>query len=286
MALKDFALVIQGGGTRASFCLGVVEGFINHDIHANYVIGTSAGALIGMMYLIAKPKEVEEAFLDYMSNKQFVGLSNIIKKGTLFDFSFFYDDLNTSHQEIDLSLFFQSKAEYYAVATDCLNGQPAYFSKDNPDILNGIAASCALPLFSKPVFVNGRPYLDGGSVESIPFHKPLFENKKKIVVIASRPKGFKKPLETNLTSKLVMKARYGKYPEWSKAFLTSSSTYNREALEMAALEKEGRIFVIYPPESIPLKVAETDPNKLLEAIKMGRDAFEAHLESLQEYLNS
>ena len=284
METRPFSLIIQGGGTRASFCLGAIEGFLADGLQAEYVIGTSAGALIGMMYLINAPKKIEEAFLDYMGNHQFVGLSNVIRKGGLFNFSFFYDDLSKNHKEISLEDFFKHPAEYYAVATDCLNGQPKYFSKSDPQILRGIEASCALPLFSRPVMIDDRPYLDGGTVDSIPFSKPLEEGKEKIVIVSSRPKGFRKQTQPGRVPKMVAKARYGKYPAWSHAFLHSIETYNSQVEEMLKLEEEGRVFVLYPPKPVEIGVAETEREKLEEAIAMGKKAYEENKEALLDYL--
>lgn len=280
---KSFCLAIQGGGTRASFCLGVVLAMREAGLMADYVIGTSAGSLIGMMYLLKDTRGVEDAFIDYMGNKQFVGLSNVIKNGSLFNFSFFYEDISRNRREIDISSFLESPAKYYAVATDCEEGKPAYFSLDEGDVLRGIEASCALPLFSRPVEIGGLHYLDGGTVESLPFHKPLREGEKKIVFVSSRPKGFKKE-GSGRSSKLAAKAIYGKYPKWKEAFVRSIESYNEEVDELLKAEEEGKLFAIYPEVPISLGVAETDRFRLLGAIYEGRKTFQKVLPALKEYL--
>ncbi len=280
---QGFGLSIQGGGTRASFCLGAALELKERGLLASAVSGTSAGSLIGLMYLLKESEGVEEAFIDYMGNRQFVGLSNVIRHGGLFNFSFFYDDLAKNRKEIDLASFESSDIPFVAVATGCNSGKATYFEKGKCDIYKAIEASCALPLFSRPVEIDGEGYLDGGTTDPIPYGYLLGKGLSKVIVVSSRPKGYTKAPQKR-SSKVAAKAFYSKYPNWQKAFAASIDAYNREVEAMAKDEEDGKIFVIYPKTPIALGVAETDAFRLYGAIYLGRKAVRENIGAIMEYL--
>ncbi len=51
MSLKKTALILEGGGMRGIFSAGVVDFFLEKDLHFPYVIGTSMGACNGASYV-------------------------------------------------------------------------------------------------------------------------------------------------------------------------------------------------------------------------------------------
>ncbi len=280
---KDFTLVIQGGGTRAAFCLGAALELKERGYLAGDIIGTSAGSLIGMMYLLDKIDLVEEVFLSYMADSRFVGAGNMLKSRNLFNFEYFYEDLKSGKCGLDIESFYGAKESFTAVATSCETGEPAYFEKGKCDILKGIAASCSIPLFARPVEIEGLHYLDGGTVESLPFHKPLKEGKKKIVLISSRPHGYRKSGGTTAKG-VAAKAFYSKYPKWNEAYRNSIKRYNEEVELLLQAETEGKIFSIYPEKPVDIGIAETDRYRLLGAIYLGRKAVDKNIAALEEYL--
>lgn len=48
-------LVLEGGGLRGVFTVGVLDAFLEGDFHADYVIGVSAGAANGVSYVSGHP---------------------------------------------------------------------------------------------------------------------------------------------------------------------------------------------------------------------------------------
>lgn len=60
----------------------------------------------------------------------------------------------------------------------------SYFSKDHYDVLK---ASCALPVFCKPYWINDIPCLDGSICDPIPIDKVLSDGCDKVWLILTRP---------------------------------------------------------------------------------------------------
>ena len=131
---------------------------------------------------------------------------------------------------------------------------------------------------------HGVPYLDGGVACPIAFEKALEEGYEKIIVIATREKGYRKseikPLQWRLVSRM-----YRDYPFFLECYSRSSAIYNAEMEKMAALEKAGRLFVLYPSEAPKVKHSEMDKKALQNLIDLGKkDAVEA-LPLLKTYLS-
>ncbi|MGL4580930.1 MAG: patatin-like phospholipase family protein, partial [Shewanella xiamenensis] len=49
--MQDVALVLEGGGLRAIYTAGVLDAFLQQQLHFPYVIGVSAGAIYPASYV-------------------------------------------------------------------------------------------------------------------------------------------------------------------------------------------------------------------------------------------
>jgi len=278
------ALVIQGGGTRAAFCLGVLFALFNDGFHADCIYGTSAGALVGMNWVLGDVKRGEALFLSSMSGGKFASPLNLLRLRSLFDFNYFFNVLSKDVFPFSLEDFLASPVDFDCVATSCNTGKAVHFKKTHPEILKAIEASCALPLVSKPVIVGGEPYLDGGTVESIPYLKAIEDGYSKIVVISSRCLDFRKEGK-HPSHRLLAKAEYLSYPKWQEAFLNSVSVYNESCDKLAALVKENKVFVISPSTPPIIGHAETDLDALTALEAEGCKEAKKRLEELHLYLS-
>jgi hypothetical protein len=54
-------LVLGGGAPNATLMAGAVHTFLRRKVHFDVVVGSGAGALIGLLYLVPKDKSPEEA---------------------------------------------------------------------------------------------------------------------------------------------------------------------------------------------------------------------------------
>jgi predicted patatin/cPLA2 family phospholipase len=282
--MSDFTLVIQGGGSRGSYAAGVIDTLMDKGYWASQVYGTSAGALIGCNYLSKDIGRCVKMIYEMPRNKKFISPINYFKSGSVFDFGFLLENLPKIELPFNFEEFKKNPCKFFAGATNCLSGEAAYFSKDDPDFWKALRASASLPLVSKPIFVDGIPYLDGGTSCPVAFEKPLNDGIKKIVVIATRAKGYRKP-PLHRFEYWLAKHLYKGYPKWLIVYKKNIETYNSLMDKMDGLADQGRIFVFYP--SIPLKIghAEKRKKKLEEIINLGiKDAL-LSLPALKAYLS-
>ncbi len=282
--MSNFSLVVQGGGSRGSYAGGVLDTMMRNELWASEVYGTSAGALLACNYISKDLERCIKMIYEMPKNKKFVRPLNYFKDGSIFDFRFLFEELPKKELPFNAEEFKQNPCKFYVVATNCLTGEAAYFSKDDSEFWQALEASASLPLVSKPVFVHDIPYLDGGTACPIAFERPIKEGKEKIVVISTRTKGYRKRPLSKIEHHLA-KRLYKAYPKWLVSYEKSVTTYNTLMDKMDSLADQGRIFVLYP--SVPPKIghAEKRKKKLEKIVNLGvKDALSS-LPALKAYLS-
>jgi Predicted esterase of the alpha-beta hydrolase superfamily len=284
--MPKFALCLQGGGSRGTYCAGPIEVLMENDLWADFVIGTSCGGLMACNYVAKQPHRAIEQTLFMCDDKIFFRPFDIFsKKRTMFNYEHLVNEIGHNEIPFSFDVFAQNPCKFYVVSTNALTGEVAYIEKSEPHFLpDAVAASGALPLTTYPVMFGGIPYLDGGVVCPIGFNKASEEGYEKIVVLATREKGFRKTHIKKSQLSLV-NHMYKDYPNFLKVYENSVDIYNSQMDSLDRLADEGKIFVIYPSRAPKVKHSETDKKILTDLMSMGRnDALEA-LPQLKTYLS-
>ena len=284
--MEKWALAMEGGSLRCMFSAGAVDVMMERQLWANGVFGVSAGALTGVNYVSRQMGRTAQVNLDFVNDKRYLGLGNLIFKKSIFNFDFLFGEISDSLLPLDREEFARSEMEFTAVTTDCRTGQPAYWEKHRcGDIYGAIRASASMPLLSPTVEVEGIPCVDGGVSVSIPYRKPLEEGYGKVVVITTREHGYRKPQTPRALANLYAKY-YKSDPQLVRALLETPRRYARELDELDRLETQGKVFVLRPPEPVTVSRTEKDVKKLRALYAQGRQVCQERWEELEQYLNS
>ena len=127
------------------------------------------------------------------------------------------------------------------------------------------------------------PYGDGISPTGLTAVKHVQEKGlKKIVLILTRPEGYRKKLTSKAVGKLYRKM-YSKYPALVRTCIRRPVMYNRTEEYIEKLEKEGKIFVLRP-ETKPVSRLEKDYDKLMAFYDHGYEMMKRELPRLKAYL--
>ena len=81
-----------------------------------------------------------------------------------------------------------------------------------------------------------------------------------------------------------MKLKYKAYPDFVKAVKERHLMYNDTLDYIAKREGEGKLFVIAPPEDLPVGKIEKDPEVLKKAYDIGREATMSRLADIKGFL--
>lgn len=269
---------MEGGSMRGMFTAGVIDVFLENKIEFDGAIGVSAGATFGCNI---KSKQIGRALrynCKYCNHEKYGSFKSLIKTGDFFDEDFCYHKIPEELDPFDETEYEKNPMEFYAVATDVVNGKPVYhkcITGLNND-LEWIRASASIPMLSKVVGVEGYKLLDGGISDSIPlkyFEKIGYD---KNVVILTQPDNFIKQ-----KNKLTWLCRliYWKYPKFVDIFANRHIMYNDTTTYIKERESRNEIFVIRPKEKLDIKSAEKNVDKLKAVYQLGR---EAALEAISE----
>ncbi len=273
-------IVLEGGAFRGLYGEGVLDAFMENDLNFECTIGVSAGALNGMNYVSGQIGRSARVNLRYRHDDRYVSFNHFNKYGGIISFEFVTK--HVPHDKLNYERLKSEKRRFIAVATNCYTAEPTYFETGICwDILRAIQASASMPYVSKMVYIDNIPYLDGGCSGKIAYKWALEQNYKNIVIVRTRPKGWRSPNEFNPMPYVF----YPNYPEFAQRLAWSEREYNEDCAEIEKLQKEGRIFVVSPTRLMHIGILETDMEKLGELYYLGYNDGLKAIEPLKQYLN-
>lgn len=172
---KNIGLVLSGGGARAYAQIGALHALNEHGIFPSHIAGSSAGALVGALYCsgysplelleIAKSQEFLKIFKIGFINKELTKMTRLR--------SFLKEYIKDDFKLLEVPL--------YVSVTNLNKGINEIKSSGN--LIDIIAASCAIPLLFHPVKINETLYVDGGLLNNFPV-EALLKISDKIIGIS------------------------------------------------------------------------------------------------------
>ena len=155
------ALVLGSGGARGYAHIGAIDVLEKNGIHPDFIVGTSAGSIVGALYASGKtPDQIKDIALNL--KVQDVREFKIRKKGFL-DGTKVQDFVNEQINNLPLE---KMKIPLFVVATKLNNGKKVIFNYGNTG--QAVSASTAIPSMFIPANISGQEYVDGGLVSPVP----------------------------------------------------------------------------------------------------------------------
>jgi len=259
-------LVVQGGAMRGIYSMAALMPLEECGLREafDHIIGSSAGAINGTYLLSGQAKDGVCAYLDDISNKNFINFARLQK---IVDIDFLVDEVVKKKKALKVNRVRNAYTTMHIILTDYLTGEAAVVTnKDRKvDLIEAIRATSAIPiLYNKVVMVKGRGYIDGGLIDGIPLLRAIELGCTDIIVVITRQPNFRRQ-RPNLFMRLIEKPFLWKYPKATKKLvLSENKLFNRtmDLIENPSNISNGvRISVIYPSE----------PNKLVSRTTSNRD---------------
>ena len=155
------ALVLGSGGARGYAHIGAIEVLEKYGIHPDFIVGTSAGSIVGSIYASGKSaQELRDIALNMRASD--VRDLTIDMKG-FFDGKKVEDYVNKVVGNTPLE---QLKIPMYVVATELKEGKKVVFNYGNTG--QAVRASVSIPSMFVPMKINEQEYVDGGLVSPVP----------------------------------------------------------------------------------------------------------------------
>lgn len=262
-------LVLEGGGMRGIFTIGVLDNFMDRGIRFPYVVGVSAGACNALSYLSGQRGRAKFSNIDMLDKYHFIGFRHLVTKGNIMDFDLLFHKLPEEIYPYDYQALARSSERFEAVTTSCITGKACYFEEKNDPkrVIDIVKASSTLPFVCPISYVDGEPMLDGGVADSIPVERAVSQGFDNNLVVLTRNRGYRKPDKPTRVPFFM----YRKYPSAKEAIRSRNAMYNRQMELVERMEDEGRVVVLRPQKPIEVGRMERDTNKMLALYQEGYD---------------
>lgn len=275
-------LVLEGGAMRGMFTAGVLDVFLDEQIHIDGIVSVSAGALFGVNLPSKQRGRVLRYNKKYLNDKRYMGWHSLFTTGNIVNKDFAFYQLPFELDVFDQAAFARSGIDFYTVLTNVESGDAEYVKiHDAFDQMETLRATSAMPFVSKMVEINGKKYLDGGIADSIPLHFCQQLGYDKIIVILTRPLDYRK----TLTNPLIFNAFYHRYPKLVERLTNRYADYNRAVEDVIRLNEQGEIFVIRPSVTLPIRRIEKDVAKVQAMYDLGVKDAKTVIPALKRYLS-
>jgi len=275
---KKTALIIEGGGQRGVFSFGITDTFINRNYDPfDIYIGVSNGVAVLCWYLIKETDNNLDKML-YAAKGDYLSYKNIFTGKDILKFHQMYKDgekmFNPSMEKIRNNL---KDKNYIAVVTDAIKANAEYYSFGDGEWMPKMIASGTLPILVKtPSLIDGRRKFDGGIADPIPVEKAYKMGAKKIIVIRTYEKNFRRKLKLENYIGALLSSQY---PSLKKALLEHDKTYNRALDFINNPPHDCEIVQLCPPKKLKSKRDTKNIEVLKADYKLGKSVAEEFLNS-------
>ena len=280
MENKKTALIVEGGGQRGVFSFGITDTFINRNYDPfDIYMGVSNGVAVLCWYLIRETDNNLEKML-YAAKGDYLSYKNIFIGKDIIKFHQMYEDgekmFKPNMEKIKNNL---KGKDYIAVVTDAIEANAEYYSFGDGEWMPKMIASGTLPILVRtPSLIDGRRKFDGGVADPLPVEKAYEMGAKKIIVIRTYEKKFRRKLKIeNYIGALLSK----EYPKLRKALLVHDKTYNRALDFINNPPSDCEIVQLCPPEKLKSKRDSKNIEILKADYKLGKKVAKVYLDGLE-----
>jgi len=276
-------LVLEGGGMRGIFLVGVMQAFTDRGYFPwKLIIGSSAGALTGTAYAAGQIHIARDAFFTELLTGQFIKITNILRPDEhILNLDWMVETIIKGDEPLDLRQL-KKTCPVLITATHCSadeSSQTVYLNSKKDDIYTALKATAAIPfLYRNFVEYKNFSLLDGALLDPIPYLKALSMGFREsdILTVVTREQGYRKTEESFWVKKLY--ESYYKHPDHRFLLETLDKRYIKYNQDLDDLEnKYPGIDVIYPTDSFKVNRLTVDEKKILEGFAQGVAAGKKYL---------
>ena len=275
-------LIMEGGAMRGMFTCGVIDVFMEKGIEFDGAAGISAGAVFGCNIKsrqIGRPIRYNKK---YCKDPRYCSIRSLLKTGDLYGVEFCYHELPDVLDPFDQDTFRENAMDFYVGATDVNTGRAVFHkcSDGGEKDIQWMRASSSMPVVSRPVTIGKYTLLDGGIACPVPYRFMEKKGYDRNVIILTQPEGYRKT-----KSPSALQAMLRRYPAISRAMGKRHIIYNRQMEQIEERERQGKAFVIRPPEDLKIGRTEKDPEELERVYQIGRRIASDASEKIRRFLS-
>ena len=268
-------LAVEGGGMRGAVSAGMCVVLEAAGLTGAFdrVYGVSAGALNGWALAAGQAAFSATHYQDAARRRVINRMRPLVGRSVI-DFDLLFEELIAARKPLSFQGL-ASGPEFRALATSLETFSHRVLSgfSDLDELTRAVRASATLPMLAgEPPVFRGERMLDGGLIEPIPFETALREGATHVLVLRSRPAGYRQPLLRGLNQSPALRE-----PRLGELLRARPRIYNRQAGE---LERGGNttrcaahvLQVTVPDNTRLIGRLESNGERVNEALRLGARA--------------
>jgi predicted patatin/cPLA2 family phospholipase len=181
---EKLGLVIQGGGMRGVYSLGAAKALEPFSAAFDHVFGSSSGAINAAYFAAQQCDSAAAGYCFDLARRAFIAP---LRFWRIIDIDYLIDHVVKGSQLLDLARVARAPATVHITMTDAERGEEKVVTNREMTavcLFEVLRATAALPIvYGKSVMVLGRPYIDGGLVDAIPFFRAVEAGCTHVIVI-------------------------------------------------------------------------------------------------------
>ncbi len=275
-------LVLEGGGMRGLFTVGVTDVLMEHGIEFGGLVGVSAGAAFGCNFKSRQAGRALRYNVRYCRDPRYCSVWSLLTTGNLFG-SWCYHELPDRYDIFDVGAFNANPMEMVVVCTDVDTGKAVYHEcrEATHETYDWIRASASMPLASRIVRLGGRGLLDGGVADSIPLRFMESRGYDRNLVVLTQPAGYVKR-QSGIQPLLRWWMR--RHPRFVEALDGRPAMYNAQLRYVRQRAEAGAAFVLMPDAALPINHVTHSPELLRRTYALGRAVAERNIAGIKAFL--
>ncbi len=255
-------IVLEGGALRTIFSCGVCDGLLAGNMMPDYVVGVSAGIAYGVSYVSRQQGRNLEILTKYGRDKRYMSARNMVRRDNrcYFGLDFTYNTIPNKLVPFDYETFAAYPGQVEAVVTNLDTGKAEYREvprRDSKFLL--LQATCAMPLLFPIYDLDGKPCLDGGAADAIPYMRAFEQGCDKVLVVLTKPRSYLRKAER---LQRAIERTYRRYPNFCMTMRERAEAYNNTREKLFQMEQEGKVLVMAPESTRGVSRIERDTEKL------------------------
>lgn len=189
-------VVLGGGGAKGAAEVGALKALEEIGVKADYVVGTSMGAVIGALYAAGyTAAEIEKMLLyeDWMwlySKRKMFQISDERSLLGLVSGPYFREQMDKALSEKGAHLFRHIQTPFVCVTTDLSNDEFKEVDISDGVVADAVRISMAFPVpGNAPINMDGMVLADGGMVNNLPVNVARDSGKVDVVIAIDLQQG-------------------------------------------------------------------------------------------------
>ncbi|MBR2727900.1 MAG: patatin family protein [Solobacterium sp.] len=283
--MEKYGLVLEGGGLRGAYSVGVLAWLNDQNIEFDYSAGISSGAMYLACYELKRPDIGYRLAVDYAVSDEVIGIKALLKEGHYVAYRHLVEDDLLGKEHFDAARLRELDPDMEVGVYDLDQGKTVFYpAREIDDKLTLLRAACALPIASAIVDFKGHPCLDGGVTKMIPIERALEQGCTRCMIITTKPEGYvRKPAPGIL--KMMMKNLYAQCPQIYEDYCVRHENYYKQMDLIDSLVDEGKAVLMRPTRTIEVSRFKGDPVKCRELYELGYQDAERRRGEILAFLN-